>query len=708
LRAGVLLLLVRVAIAHNEVVRARAFAAAIEPSLYRERARLALARGAFERRADISEALRLARQVRDPRLVAERQLLLGEIRLAIRPHVERRISLLVDKAQLARARVSPAWTELEPRPDLKCHFSLIRATAWARFGLREQDPDSFESALYHLIDAGTSRPARRALLAIMRRSYVDAETALLAIRAHRRGHVVDAYLAELAAQRAEELAQRDTPEPLQYGVAGATPPTSDARALERALYDEGVALSPKAANRRRVLISTAQTCLRSAMTEPNGWSRDVVDARLRTLAHLDGSLALEAIRVAVDTLPLDKSTVERALEALCALEPRTAAAVLFARLREIHALGFDLDRILHRIELAGGVPRGFAHAYRRAFDRVAGRHGLANAPAWLADLVAIWRRETSSAPDPIALDAISRNEALPSTARAFVDQLDAHGGILLADGHDRIIDKIAASPDVLASLMVARPARIDPQMHAWAPWRWNAMFRYILDRSDWVEHTTLVECAELLGLSHYMPLRLGALPRIGITPIVSFRADGRDYRLRFLDKRLDLLTYLRFADVPARSCYRSDSRYYRASPYTEYSVISAWKDPLTFCFHVERQVDRHSTIPVGFLFGCFARIGTGVGVVLNSLHVRPNSDAVRIAAIRAFEDALVKPLAIEHVGIANAHGGYGALPANYVRRAESIVRLRALARDGKRLHTAYDDISYTANTRVTVQLYWRS
>jgi hypothetical protein len=176
--------------------------------------------------------------------------------------------------------------------------------------------------------------------------------------------------------------------------------------------------------------------------------------------------------------------------------------------------------------------------------------------------------------------------------------------------------------------------------------------------------------------------------------------------LRLLDKRTDLMTYLRFADLPARSCYRSDSWFYVGG--TQSHVLAVWHDPLSFCFHVEREVDARFR-PCGFLFGGFAEVDGQPAVALNSLHMRPKRADVRERLLRAFEQALCVPLGITRIGIASCHGGRGPLPSDYVARPVSLTRLRALSAGGKPVTDAWDDISYEVNARTEVtHLLWKS
>ena len=683
LRAGMLLRHVHIAIAERRFDDALALASEIEPARFWQRGQLALARGYFEAN-NVREALRRSRCVRDPALVAERQLLLGEIRLAIRPEAEAGIADVVTLAQLRDARPAPTWTELELRPAPPCHDRLMIAAAWTRRGLRTENHDCFDRAMLHLHHVQPTRAARHVFLGILTRSHVDVLEGLFALRTTRASGVVDAYLAEHVAQRAARLEHVHVPQALRRGLAGEPPISADAASVDRSLHDEGLAI---AGRRRFILISTSRACLRSALRGTLPWTRDAIDARLRTLVHLGGTLGREAIANALVDEPRDELLWERALDALALIDARVAARVALTNLPRID------NTLLRHIEVLRGVDRGFAHAFHRAREILASRD--LDADAWLGELLQTWRARAGRFPDPAALVALAARPDLPSTPSALFAQIDAAGNILASDAHDQIAPKLSRA--VIETLVLARPARVDPRMCAWTIARWQELFTKLVNRRDFVEHTTLVQCARVLRCA-FRPLRLGDLPALGVPSTVPFGP----YRLRFLDKRFDLLTYLRFADVPARSCYRSDCKFYRNDYNTEQAVLDAWKDPLTFCFHIEKD-----GIPHGFLLGSFAAVARRPAVVLSSLHVRPKTAAVRIAALRAFETAIAQ-LGIEHIGVANVHGGRGPLPDNYLQRPMTFTRFRALGRDGKRIMDAYDDLAY-ANEPVTfARLYWRS
>jgi hypothetical protein len=286
-------------------------------------------------------------------------------------------------------------------------------------------------------------------------------------------------------------------------------------------------------------------------------------------------------------------------------------------------------------------------------------------------------------------DRRSRNPAIGELLDRIATATDALDG----EDHVAIAKRVVADPDTLENLAMATPSRIDPKMRPWRGSTARALLRHALSNQVGTVVPSLVE-------------RIARrLQPATLQPLEQLEVSGVRYRVRLLDKRRDLLTYLRFADVPARSCYRSDQAFYRST--TRTFVAAAWKDPLTLCFHIERERAR-AFQPCGFLFGSFADADGVLALIFNSLHVRPASAAVREQVLRAVE-RIVAPFGIARIGIANQFGGRGPLPVDYVSREVALVRHRALAIGGRLVTEIYDDIEHPANQPVRIDhLYWRT
>ncbi len=610
------LLLVRSAIAGGRLDLARERAGAIGAAIPAQRAWLELARAHIARR-ELREAVDLRRRIDHPLLATERELARLELVMLANPrHAEL-------PALATRTRDAATWLA-----------SLQTLAALRRGDLARA-----------LLAAACAD--RRALLATLARAGIpDAHDVLGSAP----------LAAEHVAMRAERLLL------VQPGVA--LHAASDGNSLERALYDEAIAYGEAAPQQRRVLISAARSSLRAALERPAERRPEVVEARLRTLVHLGGKLARDAIAKPLAMLPLAAPHAARAIEALAALDPVEAARIVLARIAELRAASIDVAAALARIEQHGGVPRGFTQAFAAARAAIARCHGDARADAWLS---AIGDRL-----DPALLGLIAQRAQLPASPTELLAELDQLGASSMREDHVAFARRIAREPGALEALLVAERPRVDPRMPAWATKRWRGLVAKIADEDVEVDRKAVHQFARRFGYArHFHALLCGDLTAIGamsLAPIL-----GTRLRLRLLDKRRDLLTYLRFPDVPARSCMRSDSWMYIGR-----DVVDAWRDPLTFCVHVEHgHGDGYH--PCGFVFGGFAEVDGELAIVANSLHVRPATREVRCAVVRGLEQALCEPLGIRRFGIANDHGGRGPLPDDYVEHEQPLVRLRALS-----------------------------
>jgi hypothetical protein len=700
IRAGALLLLTR---ASKDVDTMRVFASAMETQLMHQLATLEIARALY-RHGLHGNALRELQRVDDPRLEAERLVLRAELRLTVRRSSES--GIFVSERALCDAYAAPAWTAIEPRVDVETSRQLETVALLVRFAMRNQRD---EIVLAH---AGEIVPryafcvhARRAWLDLAQRSGVDIERALLALQTDSNAAALDALRAEQVAMRAQIVANAPQSPAMVLGLAALASANNDARSLERAQFDEGLALSSAAASRRRVLITTAQTCLRAALVKRDDWSMDVIAARLRTLVHLGGGLAIDAIRKALVTLPAHPIYTRLAIEALCQLDAVAAARFVLERANELQAAGVDIERVLQTLEVYDALPRGLSRAYCSA--RTVLTRNCHDAQPWLAGLLALMRTRLDSLLR--VLTALESYSVIPTSPSALVAELDDVPQQLVAQEHATLAAELFDNASVFEAFLVARPARVDPRMTPWDRIQWRALLRKATSYLT-VHRQQVHRFARRVGRPHWFEaLCSGDLEQLGVTTAMPFEVDRTRYQLLLLDKRLDILTYLRFADTPIRSCFHSDSEFYDDALWrTRDSTIETWKDPLAFCFRIERQ-GGGSFQPCGFLFGNFATVDDQPAVVMNSLHVRPSGADVRKQVMLAFERALCDPLAIKHVGIANAHQGRGELPAAYVRRRVRFMRYRALANAGWPLARTYDDISHIVNEPITVEsLWWRS
>jgi hypothetical protein len=547
-----------------------------------------------------------------------------------------------------------------------------------------------------LLDA----PSRRALLRLLAALELDPRDAVMAIRGRARPSVVSALWAEHLAVRAEALLRWHPP------VAAACPPevarTAAIDSLERALYDESIARSPSGVRKRRVLVSVARHCLRAAFERPASVAMPMIEARLRALLYVGGDLARDALAEALATTPGNGMTAPiyaRVHDALCVLDAAAAARIAIGGAPVLAAAGVDVDRALAVAEAHGGLARGFARAWGAAHRRLPGTDGL----RWLSGLVG----ERRDAVTPSVLAWIARQDRLPTTPRALLDELASATDTLETLPLDRVAERVATDPDLLDRLLVVHPARVDPRMPAWTAEKWRDLLARAAAMP--VVNSAVIVDRAARAIPRADRFRYGDVGRAGVRTDAVFVRGGERFHLRLLDKRRDLLTYLRFPDVPFYSCYRSDTSYYDDGDYdTRDEVLAVWRDPLSFCFRLDRGPAEQ---PCGFVFGGFAGIAADVPVVvLNGLYLRPNKAAVREAVLRMIEVMLCTPLGIDRAAIAVEHGGEGPVPDRYVTSNHRLTRWRGLAgRGGQPVRTCYDDISCTVNQpEVLGHLRWAS
>ncbi len=621
----------------------------------------------------------------------------SEVRLTTRHHDERWSG--IDDDLVRAAYCEPLWTCMRERLDIDLRDDVLRSVMYLRVGMRSGDAWLLGEAARLAMRGARNTVARRYWLDVAERSGIDIDEALLALQSHDTARALDHLRAEHVAIRASRLLARELPEPVRRGLAARPITNGDTRSIERAIYDEAIALSPGAPARRRVLIAMAQHCLRSALAAPNEWHADVIAARLRTLVHLGGELATEALRKALVTLPAHASITQRLVDAYAQLDAQAAARHLLARMTALHVAGVDAERALRVIELHGGLPAGFWQAYARA------RHELTraryDAATWLAGLC----ENVQGNADTLLriLRALPSQTVIPTSGKLLLAELDHVPEKLVGLDHVAIAAALAKDTPLLEAMLLARPASVDARMPAWSTERWTKRLRATL-RWAIVHPEQLAKYVRKVGRKHwYDALRACRLEDLGVRAITTITVGRDEYRLRLLDKRVDLLTYLRFADVPARSCFRTDSRIAY-----EMDCFEPWKDPLSLVCHVERRRG-DAFEPRGFWFGSFAAVDGAPALVMNSLHVKPNDPELREQIIGAFERTICAPLGITRIGIANDHGGCGKLPDAYVKRDVVAMRFRALAIDGWTLCSTYDDISCQANEPIKLtELYWRT
>jgi hypothetical protein len=395
-------------------------------------------------------------------------------------------------------------------------------------------------------------------------------------------------------------------------------------------------------------------------------------------------------------LPLSSPFAVPAIETLARLDGRAAANVVLDRAAELRAGGTDLDRALVVIEAHRGVPVGFADAYAAAARRVG--------DGFLAELCSLWSRRNRCRVPPLVLRSLARREVAPATPQEVIDELAGTVESFGAAGHVDVARRVVSERGLLERLLVASPARVHERVRGWDLLRWRMhLHSATSEYSGSIDENLVRRCARRMGCSPGL-LASGDLVGLGVTPVRWLRVDDEDYCVRLLDKRRDLFTYLRFADVPVRTCYRSDLSMWKSE--TQAHTVAAWKDPLTFCFHIERRVG-DAYLPIGFTVGGFVDIEGRVGVALSGLYMQTNSAKLRFGVMDAIERTFDR-IGVGPIGITVRYQSRGPLPAHYVACSVVLTRLRALTLNGRPAWEHFDDVNrfYNYPTRVS-HLMWR-
>jgi len=487
---------------------------------------------------------------------------------------------------------------------------------------------------------------------------------------------------------------------------GAVP--SPGPAVSRAAADEAALLTEDGWPRRKMVARVCRIALLRAAQAPaaEDWA-----VRLRTLGHIGGSLGTGVLTELLDRAPQEPGTLGPAI--------RAAAAGLLAEvdpdacLRWLVASGDTLPS-----EVLGTLLSALARRRRQpaaaaeqwaTLRRIAARsRGPEAVEEFCTALLRTWRRYGEGLPTPTVLAGATQE---------LLDHPQAEPATLFTRAVREIAETLGSPQRVLASTLARdalrrkrlqwiAPARLPAKAVPWS----DAQLRTVLQRLVGSGETVDVRPLErvLLHLPAWKrePLRTHLLHG---SPLVSggpaWSLDSRR-RLRHLDKRRDLLTFLRLADaVPC--CWATSSRY---SGQTHGRLLSLWRDPLSFAFHIEAE-HAGGWSPIGFVFGALALVEDGCGqteaaMVLNGIYLRRQRFALRDRVLARIEEQ-ARALGIAHIGVATRYNGSGGMPGRYRLTDRRVHRLRALTVRGVPVQFAIDDIGMGVNTITRLRhLHW--
>ena len=489
----------------------------------------------------------------------------------------------------------------------------------------------------------------------------------------------------------------------------------DALSAERSILDEGLSWSPQSARRRRVILGACKHCLKMWLLHDAEIDSRALESRLRTLSNLGGTLPTESLLRLLEKVQQPEKSNLRAFNVLIALAPERAARMTFHHhLDFLFELSGAARGLLLTLEDHRALESGFSRAWGRFVGRIGRRFGRRRGVIWLRQWLQSRTEQAPAVPTLLEIECCQKEleYGWPTT-----------GDQLIARARQRLDQLLSLPPKSLPAALLEDPIAIKrllwlspsagPPSSRWArESSWREAIETVRNRFGGVDERMVLDLGRRLkapgarGLSRR--LLNGEHPAVNATRVVELEPESEiRLRLRFLDKRRDLLTFLRFADcVPC--CFSSASSDYRVYG-MDWWVLALWKDPLSFCFHIERNVDDTGWQPSGFVFGGFGLDdGDHVVILLNGIYLRQQSARWRALVLAGLEESLCRPLGVRQLAIANCHGGRGELPSGYRRRPSRITRLRALRFSSGPVSAIYDDISTEVNRLIFPNhLYWR-
>ena len=470
----------------------------------------------------------------------------------------------------------------------------------------------------------------------------------------------------------------------------------------RALYDDGLARAPRAARRRASIISASCRTIRQSI-DGNAAACAAAEVRLATLAHIGGERVRRSLAHRMDDTPKDHRLYPSLLRALVQIDGERFVPRAFSR-PEATGNRIDATSLHEALEQANLVTRGFSSAVAQLRDAIIAA-GEDRGDAWWFELCRSWWHEHQVPPSASLLHwmAILPPASLRQGPTAALARFAARRRAFAQVNQDRLLSHLVRDELALTELVLGTPFSSGYGV------RWsNKQFKRVIDRlcarrsqigspdramvERWAG-VRPVDVAESL-LAGHPPLTVLEAP---------LRVRGRDQlELRYLHKCRDVLRFWRFADI-VPCCFNSNGHFYLAGD-TQRMVLQLWRDPLSFCFQI-----LHKARAVGFVFGGFGQTPKDEVLVLNGIYMRRRADfATRGAIVDTIAEAMLRPLRLNVVGIANRNGGHGPLPADYEAKEQLLWRHRALKDDKRRRITfIYDDIGNTVNSWAPTNLHWK-
>ncbi|HEU4403790.1 MAG TPA: hypothetical protein VFS43_00625 [Polyangiaceae bacterium] len=484
----------------------------------------------------------------------------------------------------------------------------------------------------------------------------------------------------------------------------------------RCCYDEGVSLSPARESHREALVRASRGVLREALRPGARASASVVASRLRCLTNLGAERAAASLERVLREAPGDGAHLRTAFLHLLRLSPARAGTLFLERPGVFYGGEFDAD-LARALEAKGVFEPRSADAWVALAASIARHSGEGRAPlAWLAAFGPLWLKRFGRPPGVTSLRALAAALLMvPMTPAEALAHLEAQRERIVSRPPGEFFDALTTDPLALSTLRALAPADDGSGGPCWDERRWRALLDRLRELPLRVDEAPVRRLARALAPRAEGSALVDALLE-GRCPVPGgpwpLGGGGGD-SLRYLDKRRDVLAFLRLADC-VMCCFHSAGGAYgdpAASRVGNYRwVLALWCDPLSFCFHVTRGCGGEGP-PVGFVFGSFGLSGSAPVLLLNGVYLRRQDEQARADVLACIEANFARPLGVAAVAVGNRYGGRGPLPRGYAPTPRSTLRLRALQDyAGTPVTSVYDDISNVTNATFTTEAHicWKN
>ena len=470
----------------------------------------------------------------------------------------------------------------------------------------------------------------------------------------------------------------------------------------RALYDDGLARSPRAARRRSGLLQAARKGLQLGLnSHPD--SMEVARIRLFTMIQLGGDPVRKTLTHQLRQTSADHRLYMPMARALVRIDGRALLPKLF---KSPDAFGnrFDSVQLHQALEDEHLAPRGFTQAVAELRSAVGDKTNRPLNDWWFELCEHLWTLHGALPTEGILRwMAIQPADLLQAGPIRTLDQFAVRREQMARIDQSVLIRELATDPDALTNLVMSTPFSSAYGLQ-WSMEHWRQLVDRVAARRRPIGHP-VPDIVEDWAASR--PLDVGRSLLAGHPPLEQLErplaVEGHPrLQLRYLHKCRDILRFWRFADM-VHCCFNSSHAWYRFRD-AERLILQLWRDPMSFCFEILLDEQAH-----GFIFGGFGKTAESDALLLNGVYVRKAAGrSARAAMIDTICRVMQAPLRLQLVGVANRFGGLGPLDPDFKLKTAQVWRYRALTyTTGAAQDSIYDDISTHVNRWGDVALFWR-